>query len=107
MNYIPGSRSWVSIGFLLIALICLVPADISIYPSDPWLEFRRLLAGLISPEIGNAGEIGRQLVNTITFALLGVALSSVCGFFWHCIFIGVLFVWVVPLYGPYMSYFRR
>ena len=81
MNYIPGSRSWVSIVFLLIALICLVPADMAIYPSDPWLEFRRFLAGLISPEIGNVGEIGRQLVNTITFALLGVALSSICGFF--------------------------
>ena len=81
MKYIPGSRSWVSVGFLLIALICLIPADITIYPSDPWLEFRRFLGGLFSPGLVNVGDVARLLVNTVTFALLGVALSSACGFF--------------------------
>jgi|SaaInlStandDraft_2_1057019.scaffolds.fasta_scaffold207919_1 phosphonate transport system permease protein len=81
MSYQFGARSWVSVSFLALALICLVPADFEIYPSDPWLEFNRFFSGIINPSIDDISYAFRLLVNTITFALLGVTLSCIIGFF--------------------------
>lgn len=80
-SYRLGARFWVSVSFFALAIVCLVPADFEIYPSDPWLEFGRFFSGIISPSIDDISYVFRLLLNTITFALLGVALSCVTGFF--------------------------
>ncbi|MBT5559449.1 MAG: hypothetical protein HOJ88_06120, partial [Proteobacteria bacterium] len=80
-SYKLGARSWVSVSFIALALICLIPADFEIYPSDPWLEFTRFFSGVANPSINNISFAFRLLVNTTSFALLGVSLSCVIGFF--------------------------
>ena len=66
--------------FLGVALVCLVFADIAISTVDPWLEFGRLLTGIITPDFYATDSLGLALAYTLAFALLGVALGNVFGF---------------------------
>ncbi len=77
--YRHGARTRVSLVFLLIALAALFIADIEIYHSDPWLEVNRLFSALMSPEIRDYRDLWTAVINTVSFALLGVAAGSVCG----------------------------
>lgn len=69
-----------SLMFIGIAAMCLYFADISITTHDPWLEANRMLLGVLTPDFFAIEDIGRALVQTVSFALVGVALGAVAGF---------------------------
>src|SRR5262249_7286523 len=70
---------YVSASLLLLAaaLASLAFADIAVTALDPWVEFRRLLVGLISVDL-LAIEV-RGVALTIAFAVLGVGIGATCG----------------------------
>lgn len=69
--------SWL---FIATALACLPFADLSINTYDPWAELGRLLAGLLQPSISGIEKPFIALLQTVAFALLGVASGSLVGF---------------------------
>lgn len=71
------SLSWV---FVLVAIVCLFFADIDITTQQPWQELSRLFNGLIAPSLDRIDEPFQALLQTIAFAILGVALGSSSGF---------------------------
>ncbi len=70
----------VSLGFVAVAGLCLVFADISITTLDPWSELKRMAWGLVTPDFFSVAGIGMVFIQTIAFALCGVALGAVGGF---------------------------
>ncbi len=68
-----------SLGFVAIAGFCLLLADIEINTADPWLELGRIGAGLLSPDFWSLEQLLEALINTLAFALLGVALAIPIG----------------------------
>jgi len=71
----------VSLVFIAIALICLLFADLSITTLDPWTEMQRMLWGIVTPDFFAVSDIASVIVQTIAFALCGVALGAFGGFF--------------------------
>ncbi|MDH3239680.1 MAG: ABC transporter permease [Alphaproteobacteria bacterium] len=69
-----------SLGFLAVAVICLLFADISVTTLDPWSEMKRMAWGALTPDFAAVSGIGLVIVQTIAFALSGVALGAVGGF---------------------------
>ena len=69
-----------SLVFVAIALGCLLFADLEITTIDPWREMKRLALGLLTPDFGATEHLRAALLNTLTFALLGVALANALGF---------------------------
>lgn len=63
--------------FLLGALAALTIADVKISSLHPWLEMQRLAAGLLHPDFLSIEA--RSVVNTVAFAVLGVALGASSG----------------------------
>jgi phosphonate transport system permease protein len=63
--------------FLAVALAALPVADLAITALDPGAEFRRLIAGALSPAF-SAIEIW-SVIWTVAFAVLGVALGGTAG----------------------------
>lgn len=68
-----------SLYFLLIAVLAVVAADISISTLDPWLELKKLGLGLVTPDFFSLPEFWESLVNTVSFALIGIAGAVVFG----------------------------
>lgn len=66
-------------GFVLVALLCLLFSDIEIHSADPWLELGRIGLGLATPDLWNIERLADALVNTLAFALLGIALAIPVG----------------------------
>ena len=66
-------------GFVLVALLCLLFSDIEIHSADPWLELGRIGLGLVTPDLWNIEQLADALVNTLAFALLGIALAIPVG----------------------------
>lgn len=79
-RYQRSTRWTVSWLFFASALICLWFADISITSLDPWLELGRMLNGLLTPSLSGQYQIIDALLQTVAFALLGVAFGAVAGF---------------------------
>jgi phosphonate transport system permease protein len=75
--------SWL---FVFIAIVCLPFADLSINTYDPLAELGRLFSGLLQPTLSGIDKPFEALLQTIAFALLGVAFGSVVGFFLAQIF---------------------
>jgi phosphonate transport system permease protein len=71
-----GYRSASSL-FLLIAAAALLIADLSVAALDPWQEMRRLLAGLVQPDIFSIEVM--SVVWTVAFAVLGVSIGATVG----------------------------
>ncbi len=69
-----------SLGFVGLAILCLVFADIEITTQDPWTEMARLGLGIITPDFAAAGRLGDALIKTVAFAFLGVFFGGVLGF---------------------------
>jgi len=69
----------VSFFFLLLALAAIPLADISISTLDPWFECRRMFLGLLTPDFLSLPTIYQALLNTISFALLGITLAILSG----------------------------
>ena len=67
-------------GFAL-ALTALAFADIEIAAVDPWREMGRLAGGLFPPDFAGTDGLLEAIALTAAFALLGVALANVAGFF--------------------------
>lgn len=68
----------ISLLFIIIALLCLPFADLSIYNVDPWQELRRFGAAILSPDIGDTGILLNALLQTLSFAFIGVMLGVIC-----------------------------
>ena len=64
----------------MVALVCLYFADVKISSLDPWTELGRILNGLMSPSLSGLDELGLALLQTVAFAMLGVAFGAVVGF---------------------------
>jgi phosphonate transport system permease protein len=75
--------SWV---FVLIAGLSLLFADIEVISLEPWKELKRLFLGLFSPDWTNPAEIGEAFLQTLAFAILGVAGGSLAGFLLALVF---------------------
>lgn len=71
-----GYRS-ASGAFLLIAVLAVAVADLSVGALAPWAEMRRLLAGLMAPDLLSIEAA--SVVWTVAFAVLGVALGGGVG----------------------------
>ena len=95
-EYSPALK--VSLAFVAIAFFCLVFADLSISTLDPWTEMQRMAFGLMTPDFFAVADIARVIIQTIAFALCGVALGAFSGFFlaqlfhigpirWTCAFV--------------------
>ena len=81
------SPAWnVSWLFVFIAGLSLLFADIEVISLEPWQELKRLFMGLLTPDWSNLGEIGEAFLQTLAFAILGVAGGSVIGFLLALIF---------------------
>ena len=70
----------ISFVFVAIAGVCLLFADVSITTLDPWSELRRMLWGVLTPDFLAVETIGTAILQTVAFALVGVALAAVAGF---------------------------
>jgi len=87
-----------SLGFALVALVCLLFADLQVRTAEPWGQVGQLLGGLIQPDFSNAGEIGWALLRTVAFGFVGVGLAAVAGallalvFQWRIVRLGCAFV---------------
>ncbi len=68
-----------SLFFVLIAGAALIAADISITTFDPWLELQHMAVGMVTPDFFSLPDFGRALFNTISFALIGIAIAVVFG----------------------------
>jgi phosphonate transport system permease protein len=66
-----------SLAFLAVALAVLPVADLAITALDPSAEFRRLIAGALSPAF-SAVEVW-SVIRTVAFAVLGVAAGGTAG----------------------------
>lgn len=76
-GYSPAVR--VSTAFVAIAVFCLPFADIEITTLDPWSEIQRMLLGVVTPDFFAVESIGTAVLQTIAFALVGVALAALVG----------------------------
>src|SRR5688500_17666660 len=70
--------------FLFVAAAALLVADLSISALDPWQEMRRLLAGLVQPDIFSIEAM--SVVWTVAFAVLGVSIGATAGFMLALVF---------------------
>ena len=75
-----SERVSTSFGFLGVGLFCLVFADLSVSTLDPWQEMARMARGLVTPDFLAVDRLGEALLQTLAFALVGVALAVVAGF---------------------------
>lgn len=73
----PGYAA-VSRRFGAAALAALLLADLHVTSLDPFAEFRRLLGGLLRPDL--LAVEGRSVVDTVAFAVLGVTCGAGAGF---------------------------
>ena len=76
----PSPLARTTTGFLFVAIVCWIFADIAISTSDPWREFGLLLKGIVTPDFYATNSLGLALAYTLAFALLGVALANIFGF---------------------------
>jgi len=73
LNYFSASAV-----FVLGAALALLLADLTIAALDPWAEMRRLLSGIVRPDLLSIEVM--SVVWTVAFAVLGVALGAIAGF---------------------------
>jgi len=75
--------SWL---FVAIAILCLFFADLRINTYDPTAEFSRMLSGLLHPSLMSVSDPIDAFLQTVAFAILGVALGCISGFFLALLF---------------------
>ena len=68
-------------GFVAVAAILWIYADIQVTTLDPWSEVLRMLTGVVTPDFLETDNLITAIVNTIAFAILGVAVGNLLGFF--------------------------
>ena len=72
------SHRQVSLFLICIALLCLPFADLKIYNVDPWQEIKLFASAILNPDFGDLGILLNALIQTLSFALLGVFLGILC-----------------------------
>ena len=82
-----------SLAFAGIAVICIFFADLEITTLNPWRELGHLFFGFLTPDFLAVEALGEGILNTIAFALLGVALGFGCGFMLSLVFHWRLIRW--------------
>ncbi len=65
---------------MAIAVVGLFLADLEIIGADPWTEFGRMALGAVTPDFTATDRLFDAVVQTLAFAILGVALSNIVGF---------------------------
>ena len=72
---------WLSIAFIVSALVCLPFADLQLHAVDPWLELSHIAWGMITPSFAHLtiNELLQALGHTVAFALLAVVISVPLG----------------------------
>jgi phosphonate transport system permease protein len=70
--------------FVLIAAVALLLADLKVIALDPWAEMRRLVLGLVRPDLLSIEVM--SVVWTVAFAVLGVAIGASAGFLFALVF---------------------
>ncbi len=73
----PASYRSVSLWFGVAAFLCLLVANLAVTTLNPWVELRRLFAGILSPAF--ASVEAWSVVLTVAFATLGVSLGAATG----------------------------
>lgn len=80
---LPLSRSRTartSLGFVVVALVCLAVSDIAITTANPWQDLMRFFWGLVTPDFFSSDGLATALLRTVAFAFVGVTLGSMSGF---------------------------
>src|ERR1700716_3428578 len=70
--------------FVLIAAAALALSDLAVSALDPWAEMRRLVAGLMRPDLLSIEAM--SVAWTVAFAVLGVAIGASTGFLFALVF---------------------
>ena len=65
--------------FIVIAIICLCLSDIELISADPLTELRRIATGFVFPTFFSWSELLTSVLNTLAFALVGVAVAAILG----------------------------
>nr|WP_242521644.1 ABC transporter permease subunit [Motiliproteus sp. SC1-56] len=60
--------------------------DIEVVTSEPWGELARIGIGLLTPDFLATEELGKALLNTLAFALVGVVIGNGAGFLLALVF---------------------
>ena len=76
----------ISLLFIFIAILCLFYSDIAITTLHPWQEMARMARGLVTPDFSDYHNIAYALMQTVAFAILGVSLGALAGFFLSLVF---------------------
>lgn len=69
----------VTSSFFIIALVCLGLSDISVISADPLTELSRIAMGFVFPSFFSWSELLTSVMNTLAFALVGVAVAAALG----------------------------
>ncbi|OHC75500.1 MAG: ABC transporter permease [Rhodospirillales bacterium RIFCSPLOWO2_12_FULL_58_28] len=86
VNRPPRPLARVSLSFVGIAVFCLIVGDVEISTLDPWGEMARMVKGVFTPDFFATEHLGGAILNTLSFAFIGVVLGSACGFALSLIF---------------------
>ncbi len=71
----------VTMGFVAVAVVFWLYADIEITTLNPWEEITKMAMGAVTPNFFETDYLFPAIINTIAFAILGVSLSNLIGFF--------------------------
>jgi phosphonate transport system permease protein len=69
----------VTLGLVLLAVVCLLFGDFEISTHDPWQALGRLFMGLVQPDFSSVDFLGEALLRTVAFAFVGVGIGSAAG----------------------------
>ncbi|MBT3915430.1 MAG: ABC transporter permease [Rhodospirillaceae bacterium] len=69
-----------SLGFVAVAVVLGLFGDFEITTLDPWIEIKRMAIGATTPDFSATEDLWRAVINTVAFAILGVALGNALGF---------------------------
>jgi ABC-type phosphate/phosphonate transport system permease subunit len=67
-----------SLYFVGIAILALLLSDFSITTFDPWQELGKMATGMLTPEFTSTSGLFLALLNTLSFALLGITIAVIC-----------------------------
>ncbi|MFI0473832.1 PhnE/PtxC family ABC transporter permease [Halomonas sp. HMF6819] len=69
----------VTLGLVVLALVCLALGDFEISAHDPWHSLGQLFLGVIQPDFTAVDSLGEALLRTVAFAFVGVGVGALAG----------------------------
>ena len=73
-------------GFVAVAVVFWLYADIEITTLNPWEEITKMAMGAVTPNFFETDYLFSAIINTIAFAMLGVSVGNLIGFFLALVF---------------------